>query len=130
MNISTSQQTTPGAVSHTPSRFWLFVMRFMLPVTALACGVTITVYLLNTKPQARPAKRASTATLVEVQTLSSGTHMTLINGMGAIIPAREIEMKPQVSGEITRISQEFQRGAKRCRSTVGFFLLDLQRCNP
>ncbi len=104
------KQQTPGEIHHTPSRFSRFFMHFLMPSAALVCGVLITVYLLKTGPQAKPAKRPPTAILVEVQQLSSGPQQTIISAMGEIVPAKEIEIKPQVSGEIVKTSDDFQLG--------------------
>ncbi|MEE4240781.1 MAG: efflux RND transporter periplasmic adaptor subunit [Desulfopila sp.] len=110
MSISTEQQKVPGEVNRAPSRLSKFVMHFLMPVAALSCGIIITVYLLHSRPQALPVKRVPTAVLVEVEQLSSGPQQTVISAMGEIIPAREIELKPQVSGEIAKISENFQLG--------------------
>ncbi len=101
---------TGGATTRASSRFSRFIMHIVLPGTALLCGILITVYLLNTGPQARPAQRKPSATLVEVRSLQVGPQQTLLNAMGEIIPAREVALLPQVNGLITATSSEFQLG--------------------
>jgi RND family efflux transporter MFP subunit len=110
MTITKDRQTAPGEISRTSSRISRFFMHFLMPVAALACGALITVYLLNTGPQAKPAKRPPIATLVEVQQLKSAPQQTKVSAMGEIIPAKEVEIKPQVSGEIINTSDDFQLG--------------------
>ena len=92
MNIHKEQQTRPGEIRRAPSRLSRFIMHFLMPAAALTCGVLITVYLLNTGPQAKPVKRAPTAILVEVQQLKSSPQQTIVNAMGEIIPAKEVEI--------------------------------------
>jgi len=117
MNISDKMQwpekekPTPGQIDRSPSKLQRFFMHFLMPVAALSCGVLITFYLLKTGPEVRPTKRAPNAILVEVQKLASAPQQTRISGMGEIIPEREIEIKPQVSGEIVSISERFQLGS-------------------
>ena len=110
MNNRNDLQTAPGEVSRTPSRLSRFFMHFLMPAAALACGALITVYLLNTGPQAKPAKRPPTAVLVEVQQLRAAPQQTMVSAMGEIIPAKEVEIKPQVSGKIISTSDDFQLG--------------------
>lgn len=110
MNIRKEQQKVPGEISRPANRISRFIMHFIMPAAALACGVLITVYLLKTGPQAKPGKRTPAATLVEIQKLRAEPQQTLISAMGEIIPARKIDIKPQINGEIITTSEEFQLG--------------------
>ncbi len=60
-------QISVGEMHRPPNRLARFFLHVLLPLLALACGIAITLYLLETKPQAKPGKRPSTAMLVEVQ---------------------------------------------------------------
>jgi RND family efflux transporter MFP subunit len=110
MNMIQQQHTVPGEVQRRPNRIIGFILHFLLPIAALACGVAITVYLMKTSPEAKPGKRPPTATLVEVQKVMIMPQQAVISGMGEIVPAREIELKPRVSGEIIQLSEEFIPG--------------------
>jgi RND family efflux transporter MFP subunit len=110
MTTMKNEQPVPGEIVRKPGRIKGFFLHFLMPLAALACGVAITLYLLNTGPQAKPAARPPAALLVEVKRLSAGPQQTRVSAMGEIIPAREIDIKPQVGGEIVRISEEFQLG--------------------
>lgn len=108
--IRPEDQTVPGEVQRRPNRIIGFFLHFMLPVAVLACGVAITVYLMKTSPEARPAKRPPTATLVEVRKVQVGPQQTVLEAMGEIVPAREIDVKPRVGGEVVEVSREFLPG--------------------
>jgi RND family efflux transporter MFP subunit len=110
MNMIQQKQTIPGEVQRRPNRIIGFILHFLLPIAALACGIAITVYLMKTSPEAKPGKRPPTATLVEVQKAMVMPQQAIISGMGEIVPAREIELKPRVSGEIIQLSEEFIPG--------------------
>jgi len=84
-----------------PNKIASFFLHFLLPLAALVCGIIITMYLLKTSPEAKPRKRPPTATLVEVQKIVTGPQRTVIHAMGEIVPAREIDLKPRVNGEVT-----------------------------
>ena len=124
MDIRKERQKLPGEIKRAPSRLSRFIMHFLMPTAALACGVLITVYLLNTGPQAKPVKRVPAALLVEVQELRSTPQQVIVKAMGEVVPAKEVEIKPQVSGKVTRISSDFQLGGY---FKVGEELLNIDR---
>ncbi len=86
------------------------LLHIWLPILALVCGIAITIYLLNTRPQAAPAKPAPTAILVEIEQVSQAPQPTRVSAMGKIIPAREVDIKARVNGEIAFINNEFMPG--------------------
>lgn len=104
-------QTTPGEIQRKPNRIIGFFLHFLLPAAAIGCAIFITVYLMKTAPEAKPRKRPPTATLVEVQKLISGPQQTTITGMGEIIPAREIDLKPRVTGAVIDINRDLIPGS-------------------
>lgn len=110
MKMIPQDQTSTGEIHRSPNRIARFFLHVLLPLIALACGIAITFYLLETKPKAKPGKRPSTAMLVEVQKVVSGPQVTILEAMGEIIPARQIEIRPRVSGEISQVSKEFLPG--------------------
>lgn len=86
------------------------IRHFLLPLAVLGCGVAITFYLLNTSPEAKPQKRPPAATLVEIENVVAGPQKTVISAMGEIIPARDIDLRPRVSGEVVAIAEDFIPG--------------------
>lgn len=109
-SVHKNQLSHPGEVQRRPNKITSFFLHFLLPLIALACGIAITVYLLKTSPEAKPRQRPPTATLVEVQEVVTGPQKTVIHAMGEIVPAREIELKPRVNGEVINLSDEFLPG--------------------
>ena len=110
MNMIQKGHSVKGELQCPPQRFANFILHILLPLFALACGIAITVYLLNTSPKATPIKPAQTSILVEVEQVTRAPQRTLVSTMGEIIPAREVEIKPRVNGEIADISNEFMPG--------------------
>ncbi|MFV0437081.1 MAG: efflux RND transporter periplasmic adaptor subunit [Desulfopila sp.] len=102
--------SSSGEIQRNPSKIAGFLLHFLVPALILASGAAITAYLLRTPPQAHPVKRMPVATMVEVQTIHPGRQQALLDAMGEIVPAREIELKPRVSGEVVGISSEFVPG--------------------
>lgn len=124
MNKIYTNQKVPGEVQHKPNRIFSFFMNFLLPLTALACGIAITWHLLQTGPEAKPKKRPPNATLVEIMTVDAGPQKTFINAMGEIIPSQEVEIKPRVSGEVLEVNPEFLPGG---HFTAGETMLRIDR---
>lgn len=112
------EQITPEKAEHSTgqSRLAGVLRHILLPLTIVACGGAITWYLLNNSPEAQPRKQPPSATLVEVKSIVSGPQKTFISGMGEVIPAREIQLRPRVSGEVIAIADDFIPG--------GFFAAD------
>lgn len=111
LNMNDRQSSAaPGEVRRTPNRLASFLLHFLLPLTALACGIAITIYLLQTKPEAKPRKRPASATLVEILEAQAGPQQTVLYAMGEIVPAREVDLKPLVSGEVIEMDKDFVPG--------------------
>ncbi|WP_051261415.1 efflux RND transporter periplasmic adaptor subunit [Desulfovibrio inopinatus] len=85
-------------------------LKIILPILVLAAGGAAAAYFQATKPitpKSRPQRQAS---VVDVMTALHGQATTTITGTGTIIPSREVVMRPEVSGTIQSISQEFNPG--------------------
>ena len=110
MNMKKIEYNTDGTIRQTSQRSTHFILHVLMPLTALACGIAITFYLLNTRPSAAPVKVLPTVTMVEVENVQFSPQQTQIGAMGEIISARVVEIKARVSGEITTISDGFVPG--------------------
>ncbi|MDM8553294.1 hypothetical protein QUF75_00995 [Desulfococcaceae bacterium HSG7] len=80
------------------------IFRTILPVAVLAAGVASGLWLMETRPHAKPRPRIRNAALVECMTVDYSPQQTIISSMGTVTAARNVELKPQVSGEIMEIS--------------------------
>lgn len=87
------------------------LVRCILPLVVLAAGILLTLHLMRTGPQARPEPVKSSRVVVETTTLSYSSHPTVVQAMGVVQAARFIELKPQVSGKITSISETLSPGS-------------------
>lgn len=110
MNVIKTSEQVPGEVHRSPNRVFRFFINFLLPLAALACGAALTFYLLKTGPEAKPRKRPPTATLVQMMEVAASPQPTVVSGMGEIAPAREVVLKPRVSGEVLEIDTNFIPG--------------------
>lgn len=77
---------------------WLRTILFSLAV--LACGIAVARHLMKTRPRAMRRERKSPATLVEVLLASPRSETVFVPGKGTVVPARQLELTPEVSGRL------------------------------
>lgn len=84
----------------------------ILPAIILIVGGVTAFVLMETGPQAERKARPRNARLVEVQTIRKANKPIVVDAMGTVVPALKVDMKPQVSGEIVGVSEEFVPGGR------------------
>jgi RND family efflux transporter MFP subunit len=101
-SIKNQSKMSPGWVT--------LAFKIMLPVAIIITGMAAASYLKKTGPTSERRPPVALAPVVQVKELFPGNHLAMINAMGTIIPARNVELKSRVSGEITDIHPEFIEG--------------------
>jgi RND family efflux transporter MFP subunit len=86
------------------------IFRWLLPLAVLAVSGAAAFRLIETSPRTKMRPQKHHATLVTCRVVELGPQRTLISGMGTVVAAREVELKPQVSGEIIEISDDLIPG--------------------
>lgn len=77
----------------------------------LLAGAALTLLIFSTEPEAtRSGALKETAMLVNVVEVQRDTFTPTISAMGTVQPSRDIILSPRVSGEITRLSENFTPG--------------------
>ncbi|MCF7805128.1 MAG: efflux RND transporter periplasmic adaptor subunit [Candidatus Marinimicrobia bacterium] len=77
----------------------------------LLVGAAITIYIFSSEPTAeRVGATKQTAMLVNVTEVDSGSFRPTITAMGTVTPAKDIILRPRVSGEIMALSENFTPG--------------------
>jgi RND family efflux transporter MFP subunit len=61
---------------------------------------------MQNSPRARRRKPARQAKLVQVRPVHKADCITTVTGMGAVIPAQQVALQPQVTGKIVEISDD------------------------
>lgn len=82
------------------------VISIVLPLIILTGGVAATMHFMRTSPKAVPREKPVYDTLVKVEPVRLMSQQTLINGMGAVVAAREVDLKPRVGGDVIYLSEE------------------------
>ena len=81
-----------------------------LPVTVIAAGFFIAFALVETAPKAERKAPEPQALLVDAVEITLRDVRVRVQGMGPVTPAREVEVRAQVGGEIVELSDELIPG--------------------
>jgi RND family efflux transporter MFP subunit len=81
-----------------------------LPLAVIAAGAFVALWLMETGPQAKPRPNVRNATLVAVRAVDYSPQQTVITGMGTVAAVCNVDLKPQVSGEIIELNPNLVPG--------------------
>lgn len=95
---------------NTVSSLLVFGFRYGVPLIILALGIAVMLHLMNTSPKAKPGKKRPQQTIVQVHPVSFTHHATTIVALGNVIASKQIDLKPQISGEVVRLSPALVAG--------------------
>ncbi len=87
------------------------VARIAIPFLILALGALVFVAFVATKPEAEPQPPPDRRVLVDVMVAKKASHNIAIHARGNVIPAREVQIQPQINGRITWLSDKLVPGA-------------------
>jgi len=88
------------------------LVAYVLPLVVLAAASAGALWFYRTAPKARRGKASRTSALVEIQTVTPGTHRAIVRAMGTVVATQEVSLQPQVSGMIVRLSPDFTPGGR------------------
>jgi RND family efflux transporter MFP subunit len=86
-------------------------------VTVLACAAIVALavlgarWLIKTKPQPQRRARGESVALVQTVALERGQQRVFVRATGTVVPARQVALKPQVSGRVVSVSDRLVPGA-------------------
>ncbi|MFQ5587782.1 MAG: efflux RND transporter periplasmic adaptor subunit, partial [Nitrospiria bacterium] len=87
-----------------------YLLSTLLVFTILTAGAFFAFSLVKSGPKAKRAPAVRRARLVEVTPVRFSNHRVIVEGMGTVKPAREINLYARVSGEIQWVSPSFVPG--------------------
>jgi len=93
----------PGRWSHT-------ALKILLPLFIVLLAIAGAAYISTTTPTARKKQPAKEVPLVQIEAVHQSGETVVVSAMGTVIPAREIDLKSRVSGEIVSIHPYFTEG--------------------
>lgn len=110
MKEKTSQTTIPTHATPPRHTSRQRLVTIILVVILLLVGILAARQLMQTRPKARKKRPPRLQTLVQVQPLHPETVRITVEGMGTIIPARKIDLRSQVNGQIVTLSPSLLPG--------------------
>jgi RND family efflux transporter MFP subunit len=103
--LPNNQKISKAETGNRHQRRWgSVVLSGLLPLAVIAVGAILALWLMETSPQAKPRPRTRNATLVAVKTVDYSSQQTVISGMGTVAAACNVELQPQVNGEIIELN--------------------------
>ncbi len=91
-------------------RFHMVFFSVILPLAILAGGVFVTMHFMNSSPKAVPRQKPVFETLVRVEPIRLSSEKTIVSGMGSVVAAREVDLKPRVGGDVVYLNEEVVPG--------------------
>ncbi|MBN1444135.1 MAG: efflux RND transporter periplasmic adaptor subunit [Planctomycetes bacterium] len=87
---------------------WL--LNLVLSLLLVGAAVTVAVWLYKTRPRPQKRARSDAGALVQIMDARPGTHRVTVVGMGTVIPARELVVRPEVSGRLVDVHPQLMPG--------------------
>jgi RND family efflux transporter MFP subunit len=84
--------------------------KWVVPTTVLAVCLAIGITMIRTAPKAERRVPPPSLPTVEVMTLVPSNFPVTLSSQGTVAPRTESTLIPQVSGQIVRVSENFQSG--------------------
>jgi RND family efflux transporter MFP subunit len=88
------------------------LVQAVLPLGIVAIAGWSAWWLVTTKPQVERARPEQPVTPVRVETARLETHAITVEGMGEVLPAQQVVLRPQVSGLVIELSPQLVPGGR------------------
>jgi len=100
----TSDKTTDPTSRHWLSKLLGGAIKIALVVLIVGGAMAAYKHQMDTSPKAQRQKPSRQAKLVRVIPAQKGRCTTVVEAMGPVVPARQVTLQPQVSGQIVEMS--------------------------
>lgn len=96
--------------------------RFLLPALIIVGAAGIAVFLTVMRREPPRAQARQKAPLVETIIVFPDSHRIVLSAYGSVVPKREVQIVPQVSGQITWVNPQFVPGGVVRKGDVLFVI--------
>jgi RND family efflux transporter MFP subunit len=83
---------------------------FLIPLLIIAVGTAVAFLIIKTSPQPRKTVPQKAVPQVLVKKIRLGQEKVTLTAMGTVVPARNLELKTRVGGEVMKVHSEFVDG--------------------
>lgn len=96
--------------------------RMLVPAAIILGAVLVAVVITATKPKPKKKEVEQQRYMVETITAKLSTEPVILDVMGTVIPAREVNLVPEVSGRIEKLDAEFRPGGYLEKNQTAVFI--------
>ena len=86
------------------------LLNLFISLLVIVLGLGVATYITHQAPKAQKRAPVKVIPVVEVQVVEPRDHRIMVPAMGTVVPAREVELKAQVSGKVLSLHPEFIEG--------------------
>ena len=86
------------------------LLNLFISLLVILLGLGVATYITHKAPKAQKRAVVMAVPVVEVQMVEPGDHRIMVPAMGTVVPAREVEIRAQVSGKVLSLNPEFIEG--------------------
>lgn len=86
------------------------ILKFAAGTVIVVLAISVFAYWMTNRPKARMHKPKPEATLVKTVAIQSGSHPVTVRAMGTVLPAEQVQLVAQVSGQIVKVSPRLVPG--------------------
>lgn len=94
------------------------ILKFAAGTVIVILAISVFAYWMTNRPKARMQKPKSEATLVQTVEIQSGSHPVTVRAMGTVLPAEQVQLVAQVSGQLVKVSPKLIPGGHLQRNDV------------
>ena len=84
----------------------------LLILIILAVGLSVSWFLLTTGPETAPEEKSQSARIVQTIPVVGQTRHIAVSAYGSVVPSRKVVIRPQVSGQVIRQSENMAVGGQ------------------
>jgi RND family efflux transporter MFP subunit len=86
------------------------IVKTLIPLLFILVGVVAAGWMINNPPKAEKQQVEERPTVVETMSVSPGKERIIVTAKGTVTPAKQIQLRPEVSGKVEAISGELVPG--------------------
>ncbi|HUT30513.1 MAG TPA: efflux RND transporter periplasmic adaptor subunit [Sedimentisphaerales bacterium] len=106
-----NKKTNASAHTRWPSGKRLpALMRFLIPLAIIGAGILVMFILVKSRRPPERVEKKNLAPLVEVRKISVSDIPMIVRGLGTVTPKVQVEIVPQVAGNVVYVNQQFKPG--------------------
>ncbi len=95
-----------------PPNWAMWIARVLLALLVLGVAGLVSRHWLLNRPKAERGRRNPQAALVEVSEVARENRQAVVQAMGTVVPAKQIDLAAEVGGRVVQVSPEFVPGGR------------------